>query len=1096
MPKKRQSTILIVDDLQINQEKYQSYLNADENIYYTIITAKSVKEVFDLFRVPANQQQSSRIDSIILKSYLNQQEGLEILQKLKSQLGEICPPVVMIGGENTALAVRAIKAGAEDYLVQAQLTPEQLRSTIKSAIEKSKQSEQLYSSQQRFRAIFDATFQFIGLLTVDGIVIEVNQTALDFGGLTLADVINRPVWETRWWTISPQTQARLKTAIAQAARGEFVRYEVEILGTNDGLHPTAGDRIITIDFSLKPVLNQSGQVSLLIAEGRDISELVQIRTEHQQLQAELQKTNQELEQRVAQRTAQLQQAHAALAQREATLRSYYDNVPMLMGVVELTENDILHIYDNIATCRFFGNEPGSTIGKLASELGAPPAIIQKWLTHYRESQLQGKPVQFEYVHDDRQKKPQWLAVTVFPINSPLFERPRFCYVATDITDRKQTETALRQSEEQLQQQLIEIESIYQSAPIGLSVLDTDLRFVRINKRLAEINGLSVEEHIGRTVRELLPHLANEAEPLLRQVLAGEARLNVEISGETPAQPGVQRTWLEQFLPLKNGNQIIGISIVCEEITERKQREAELRQVLQKLNFHVENSPLAVIEWDQEFRVSRWSKAAERIFGWQLEEVLGKRFDEWDFVFEEDAAGMTTVATRLAEGIESQVVIQNRNYTKAGSVIDCQWYNSALMDESGNLVSVLSLVLDVSDRLRMEAERERLLQQEQAAREQAEASNRIKDEFLAVLSHELRTPLNPILGWIKLLRTGRLNAQKQEEALEIIERNAQLQARLIEDLLDVSRILQGKINLNISTVNLAATISNATEALRLASENKKIQIQSIIQTNSVQVAGDPARLQQITWNLLSNAVKFTPPGGQVVVRLEQIEDYAQISIRDTGKGISPDFLPYIFNYFRQEDSSITRKFGGLGLGLAIVRHLVELHGGTIAADSPGIGQGATFTVRLPTTIPNSDTPQHHQKPDISFDFNGIKVLVVDDDADTRDFVTFVLQMYQAEVITVSSALEALQVLAQSQLNILVSDIGMPYMDGYELLRQVRTKTPDINRQIPAIALTAYAGEFDKQQALAAGFQMHIAKPIEPDTLASAVASLVDNDSIYY
>jgi PAS domain S-box-containing protein len=1067
MPTKRQFTILIVDDLELNQGKYQSYLSADSEIGYTFLKAKSVKDVWNLCCDGAGT-----VDCILL----NDQNGLEILKKLKSQWGEACPPVVMIGGENTDLAVRAMKGGAEDYLVQEKLTPEQLCYTLRTAIENAK----LHHSKQRFRTIFDATFQFIGLLTVDGILIEANQTALDFGGLTLADVINRPFWEARWWTISSQTQGKLKQAIAQAASGVFVRYEVDVLG--------AGNSVITIDFSLKPVRDQSGQVSFLIAEGRDITELVQMRSEHQQLEAELQRTNQELEQRVAQRTAELQKAHATLAQREATLRSYYDNIPMLMGVVELTENDILHIYDNAATCRFFGNEPDSTTGKLASELGVPPAIIQQWLIYHRKSQLQGQPVEFEYVHDDGQRHPQWLAVTVFPIDSPLFERPRFCYVALDITDRKQTEAALRQSEEQLQERLIEIESIYQSAPIGLSVLDTDLRFIRINQRLAEINGCSVEEHIGRTVRELLPNLVDAVEPLLQQVLAGQALLNVEISGETPAQPGVKRTWLENFLPLKNGDQIIGISIVCEEITKRKQRESELRQVLQKLNFHVENSPLGVIEWDQDFRVSRWSKAAERIFGWQLEEVLGKRFDEWKIVVEEDIERVATMVTQLAQGAEPRVVMHNRNYTKTGTVIDCEWYNSALVDESGNLVSVLSLVLDVSDRTRMATEREQLLQQEQAAREQAEASNRIKDEFLAVLSHELRTPLNPILGWTKLLRSGRLNAQKQEAALEIIDRNAQLQARLIEDLLDVSRIIQGKISLNISTVNLTATISDAIEAVRLASENKKIQIQTIIQSNSAQVAGDPARLQQIIWNLLSNAVKFTPQGGRVAVKLEQIKNSAQITISDTGKGISPDFLPYIFNYFRQEDSSITRKFGGLGLGLAIVRHLVELHGGTIAAHSPGIEQGATFTVRLPTIIPDLDPSGTSQPQNISFDLNGIKVLVVDDDADAREFVAFVLQMYQAEVITVSSALKALQVLAQLQLNILVSDIGMPHMDGYELLHQIRTTIPDFNRQIPAIALTAYAGKLDQQQALATGFQMHVPKPIEPDALAYAVASL--------
>lgn len=1205
-----QCTILIVDDSLNNHQGYRCDLNAESDQTYSILTAKSVEDALALCSALPLDNQCGKIGAIILKCHLSDRNGLELLAILKTQLGAACPPVVIMGEDNTAVAVQAIKAGAQDYLVADNLTSEQLRQAIKSAIANVKQSHSaqklLCDSERRFRAIFDSMFQFIGLLTVDGILIEANQTALDFGGLTQADVIGRPFWEARWWTISPETQAQLKAAIAIAASGEFVRYQVEVLG--------AGDRIITIDFSIKPVRDESGQVILLIPEGRDITEQVRVAASNQKLQVALQQANQELEQRIAERTLELQLANAALAQREAILRSYYNNAPMLMGVVELTEDDILHIYDNPATCLFFGHEPGSTTGKLARELGVPPAIIQMWLTHYRESQVQGRPVKFEYVHDADQSHPQWLTVTVFPIDSAFFDCPRFCYIAEDITSRKQTEEALQQTEAQMQRQLAEIESIYQSAPIGLSVIDTDLHFVRINQRLAEINGFSVEEHIGRTVRELLPHLVDEAEPMLRRVLAGEPLLNVELTGETPAQPGVQRTWLEQFLPIKNGNQIIGINTVCLEITEakqreaalqeseeryrllvdlcpdgifiqsedkfafvnravlkllgagtqeellgkpildfvcleyqeivktriqqlregqtvslveekwwrldgtiidvevvaspflyhgqpaaqvvirdisnRKQREADLQAALQKLSFHVENSPLAVIEWDQDWRMSRWSKSAEHIFGWEAEEVLGKRFDEWPLIYEADAERVASVVRRLAENREPRVMIQNRNYTKAGKVIDCEWYDSALVDESGNLVSVLSLVLDVSDRVQLLAERDRVLQHELAAREQAETANRIKDEFLAVLSHELRTPLNPILGWAKLLKMGKLSPAKITEAVNIIERNAKLQVNLIEDLLDVSRIMRGKLMLNVSCVNLATTISAAIETVRLAAQTKGIQIQTLIEAHLSPVAGDAARLQQIVWNLLSNAIKFTPNGGQVEVRLERVDIYAQITVSDTGKGINPEFLPYIFDYFRQEDSTITRKFGGLGLGLAIVRNLAELHGGTVEVDSPGIGLGSTFTVKLPLLNVDGETPFDNSLKDVSLDLSGIKVLVVDDDADSLNFVNFVLEMYDAKVTTVSSADQALQVLPQSKPDVLVSDIGMSQMDGYELLRQIRTKAPENGGEIPAIALTAYAGEFDQKQALAAGFQIHIPKPVEPEVLARAIARLAE------
>ncbi|MBD2566469.1 PAS domain S-box protein [Anabaena lutea] len=413
----------------------------------------------------------------------------------------------------------------------------------------------------------------------------------------------------------------------------------------------------------------------------------------------------------------------------------------------------------------------------------------------------------------------------------------------------------------------------------------------------------------------------------------------------------------------------------------------------------------------------------------------------------------------------------------------------LRDQQGQIVKWYGTNTDITDHIQAREALQNALQQQQAACEAAEKANLIKDEFLAVLSHELRTPLNPILGWARLLKTGRLNKANTDEALNSIERNAKLQVDLIEDLLDVSRILRGKLTLNVSTVNLATLISAALDTVRLAASAKEIVIQSQLEANIGQVAGDPARLQQIVWNLLSNAVKFTPQGGRVEVRLDQFGSMAQITVSDMGKGINPDFLPHIFDHFRQEDSSITRKFGGLGLGLAIVRQLVELHGGTVEANSPGEGQGATFIVRIPLISSGSEMLTEKKPQDVSCNLSGIKVLVVDDDADSRDFITFVLKLYGAEVTTVASGLEALEVFIQSQADVLVSDIGMPKMDGYELVRQIRACSSNTGRQIPGIALTAFAGEFDQQQAMAAGFQMHISKPVEPDALAAAVAQVV-------
>ncbi|PZV09346.1 MAG: histidine kinase [Leptolyngbya sp.] len=843
-----------------------------------------------------------------------------------------------------------------------------------------------------------------------------------------------------------------------------------------------------------------------------------------------------------------------------------------------------------------------------------------------------------------------------------------------------------------------------------------------------------------------------------------------------------------------------------DITERKQAEEALHQALQKLNFHVENTPMAVIEWDRDFRVIRWSAGAERILGWRADEILGKTLTDIPFVYEDDQEPVADVCRRLVCGEEPHILSSNRNYTKDRAVVHCEWYNSSLKDESGQMISVLSLVLDVTERKRVEderklaeQEREQLLGRERVARTQAEAArqqlativdtspiglallngeqrfvainqalaeinglprdhhlgksitelfvqtdpaivevigriyatgepfispnlpiyapgrddrrpgyyniyylptvdahhrvegllayvvdvtdrvklehaqqylsessavlassldyqttleqvarltvpqladwctvhiveengtvdqiavahidpaklewayqirdkypldteaergaaltlrtgqpdlipeipdellvhaakdaehleilrqvgfssvmtvplrsqdriigvisfisaesgrryttadlqlaeelahraslaienaqlyqfaqrdrtkaeaaNRIKDEFLAVLSHELRSPLNPILGWARILRSKPLDAAKTDQALETIERNAKLQAQLIEDLLDVSRILQGKLTLTVAPVNLVTTIEAAAETVRLAAEAKRIPIQTTLHAIAGQVLGDTNRLQQVIWNLLSNAVKFTPAGGQVAITLEQVDAYAQIQVRDTGKGIHPDFLPHVFDYFRQEDGTTTRQFGGLGLGLAIVRQLTELHGGMVWAESSGPNQGATFTVLLPLNLDGQEQASADAPLNKATDLTELRILVVDDEADMRELASFILTQAGAEVATAASALQALSQLNQAVPDLLLCDIGMPEMNGYALMQQIRKRLHDQGGNIPAIALTAYAGEVNQQQALAAGFQLHLAKPIEPDLLVRAITALV-------
>ncbi|MBU7583335.1 MAG: PAS domain-containing protein [Nostoc sp. TH1S01] len=430
-------------------------------------------------------------------------------------------------------------------------------------------------------------------------------------------------------------------------------------------------------------------------------------------------------------------------------------------------------------------------------------------------------------------------------------------------------------------------------------------------------------------------------------------------------------------------------------------------------------------------------------------------------------------------------------------------NARKLSHIHDVQMILLVIEDITQQKQLEAERTQLLAQEQSAREAAETANRAKDEFLSILSHELRNPLNAMLGWANLLRTHQLEATTVNQGLAAIESSAQAQAHLIGDLLDISRISSGRLQMNPQEIELVPIIEAAIAVVRLAAESKNIQIHTNLASTSRPIVGDPIRLQQVVWNLLSNAIKFTPIRGRIDVTLEYTALQAQIQVSDTGKGINPEFLPYIFEHFRQADGSRTRSNPGLGLGLSIVRHLVELHGGTVEAESPGEGQGATFIVRLPLQTNQQEfsvltaalaSATRNSPPEIPSDdlpsLAGVRVLVIDDEPDIRRLFQLILEEYGVEVTAVASASAALSTLMANPggYDVLLSDIGLPGEDGYALIRQVRELSPEIGGQIPAAALTAYAGDADYTEALAAGYQMHLAKPIEPAQLVALVAAL--------
>ncbi|MFN2475698.1 MAG: ATP-binding protein, partial [Chthoniobacterales bacterium] len=423
---------------------------------------------------------------------------------------------------------------------------------------------------------------------------------------------------------------------------------------------------------------------------------------------------------------------------------------------------------------------------------------------------------------------------------------------------------------------------------------------------------------------------------------------------------------------------------------------------------------------------------------------------------------------------------------------------------GEVESVAGTSRDISGRKRAAEEREQLLESERSARTEAERASRMKDEFLATLSHELRTPLNAILGWATILRTEP-TAAEVSEGVEVIERNARAQARIIEDLLDMSRIISGKVRLDVQRVDLASVLEAAMETVRPAANAKGVRLHAVLDPLALPVSGDPSRLQQVFWNLLTNAVKFTPRGGRIQVLLGRVNSHLEASVMDTGAGIAPEFLPHVFDRFRQADASTTRRHGGLGLGLAIVKQLVELHGGSVTAKSAGAGHGAAFAVSLPLSAlhPASEEQPERRHPtsadslpaDVvtSFDLTGVNVLVVDDEPDARGLIARLLTGRRATVRTAGSAGEAFEMLQAEKPDILISDIGMPNEDGYSLIRRVRALDAARGGNIPAPALTAYARTEDRMKAVLAGFQMHVAKPVEAAELLTMVASLAGRRS---
>ena len=617
-----------------------------------------------------------------------------------------------------------------------------------------------------------------------------------------------------------------------------------------------------------------------------------------------------------------------------------------------------------------------------------------------------------------------------------------------------------------------------------------------NESASRIFGYSAEEVIGKPITILIPPDRLDEEPaILARLRAGERvehfeTLRVRKDGRVV---NISLT----VSPIRNTDgQIVGASKIARDITPQKQSEEALRVSNERFRLMADSAPVLI--WISDDAKSRvwFNKGWLEFTGRSLEQEQG--FGWTRNIHEDDLAQCLQT---YAEGFDTRESFRSE-YRIRRADGEARWLieqASPLFEGvSGTFSGYIGSCVDITESKKIQADREETLKAERAAREEAERVGRVKDEFLATVSHELRTPLNAILGWATLLRRLDPDSDDHARGLETIERNARVQGQIIADLLDMSRIISGKVQLDVQPIDINDAINAALDAVRLSVEAKKLRLRVTLDARAGRLRGDPGRLQQVFWNLLTNAVKFTPSGGRIDVVSERVNSHVEVCVEDSGLGIKPEFLAFVFDRFRQADSSTTRRHGGLGLGLSIVKHLVELHGGSVRVKSPGEGQGSTFIVALPISVIRTEdmgsNEDHSAFSDVDVStielpsLNGVRALVVDDQTDARILICRLIEECGGQCTLAESGADAMQIVEKEDVNILISDIGMPDLDGYQLIKKIRA-VPNERRNLPAIALTAYARNDDRQRALLAGFQMHLSKPVEPRELIAGIASLL-------
>lgn len=793
-------------------------------------------------------------------------------------------------------------------------------------------------------------------------------------------------------------------------------------------------------------------------------------------------------------------AENALHEKKQQLRLITDSVPALISYVDREHR---YLFNNHAYTDWFGKPLDEIQGKHIKGLWGEADYARA--LPYIEAALAGQPAYHERTVSHRDGIKRDVAISYVPDIGTNGEANGFVVLVHDITESKRIEEALKRSELRYRSLVVATAQVVWRASAEGEPVDMDDWRVLTGQSRREVAGWGWLEALHTDDRARTKAVWSEA-IAAKNIYVTECRIR--------RIDGTYGYYAVRGVPVFTNDGALTEWIgTCTDISKRRVIAEELRAQKQFLRNIIDTDPNLIFVKDREGRYTLVNQATADNSGAAVDDVIGKC--DADFNRNEEQVAQFLRDDREVIANEVEKFISEEQTTNArGEVIWLQTVKRPLRSPDGVVHHVLGISSDITQRKKAEEERESLLQLEQQARAAAEEANRLRDEFLATISHELRTPLTAIIGWSRIMQNGKLEEDQARAALETILRNARAQAQLVDDLLDISRIVTGKMMLDVKHLRLAPIIEAAVAAIRPAAEAKNIELRVELETEDKDleyaaetICGDSNRLQQVIWNLLSNAIKFTPRGGRVKARLEYDSVAARIIVSDTGQGIAPEFLPYVFERFRQADSSTTRKYGGLGLGLAIVRQLIEQHGGTVEVRSAGESQGAAFIVTLPYAI---NTPNPSADEDASLCANaplptmnksatetsakaggaldGLHILIVDDEADARELLQTAFEGHGARVMAVSSADEALATFAVAATlpDVLVSDIGMPGADGYELMRRINTD--ERLRKIPSIAITAYASAEDRRRALRVGYDLHIAKPIEPMEMIEVVARL--------